>query len=68
MGDDPSIEEALSRPGEEGEAWEEARQAEWKNMVEYKVFGPPEEPPPGTQVLKMKTVCRNSYENGQLVK
>jgi hypothetical protein len=57
MTKDPTIVEALSMPGEEGIAWEAACQAEWKNMLEHKVFGPPEEPPLGTKVLKTGTVC-----------
>jgi hypothetical protein len=68
MSKDPTISEALNMPGDEGKAWEEARQAEWRNMVIHNVFGPPEEPPPGTKVLKTGTVCRGTYRNGELVK
>jgi hypothetical protein len=66
--EDPMIAEALSMPGEEGRAWEAARQAEWENMVKFDVFGPPAEPPPGVKVLKTGTVCRGTYRNGILVK
>jgi hypothetical protein len=65
---DPTIAEALSMPGEEGRAWEAARQAEWDNMIKFDVFGPPTEPPPGTKVLKTGTVCRGTYRNGKLIK
>ena len=68
MAKDPTIAEALGMPGEEGVAWEAARQAEWKNMVHHKVFGPLEELPPGTKVLKTGTVCRGTYRNGELIK
>lgn len=69
MGDNPSIEEVLSMPGEEGEAWEGARQAvEEYGQSDHKVFKPPEESPPGTHVLKTGTVCRSSYKNGKLFK
>jgi hypothetical protein len=54
---DPTIAEALAMPGDEGQAWEMARQAEWDNIVKFEVFGRPAEPPPGTRVLKMGTVC-----------
>jgi hypothetical protein len=37
-------------------------------MIDHGVFGPPEEPPPGTKVLKTGTVCRGTYCNGELVK
>jgi hypothetical protein len=65
---DPTITEALNMPGDEGRAWEAARQAEWQNMLKHEVFGPPAEPPPGTKVLKTGTVCRGTYRNGELVK
>ena len=65
---DPTISEALNMPGEEGKAWEEARQAKWRNMKKHSVFGEPEKPPLGTKVLKTGTVCRGTYRNGELLK
>jgi hypothetical protein len=65
---DPTITEALNMPGDEGRAWEAARQAEWDNMQKFEVFGPLAEPPPGTKVLKTGTVCRGTYRDGKLIK
>ena len=47
-----NIKDALDLPGDEGRAWEHTCQTEWQNMVDHNVFGPPEEPPPNTQILK----------------
>jgi hypothetical protein len=37
-------------------------------MLEHKVFSPPEEPLPGTKVLKTSRVCQGIYCNGELLK
>jgi hypothetical protein len=50
-----TIDNALNLPGEEGKLWELSREAEWQNMVDHNVFGPPIEPPPGTKILRMGT-------------
>jgi hypothetical protein len=46
MSKDPTITEALNMPGDEGKAWEEAWQGEWRNMIIHNIFGLLEEPPP----------------------
>jgi hypothetical protein len=63
-----TIQEALALPGEEGEAWEEARQAEWQNMLDHDVFGAPAEPPQGTKVLRMGTAIKTSRRDGEIKK
>jgi hypothetical protein len=68
MGEPTNIQEAGNLPGEEGEAWEQARQEEWKNMVDHNVFSAPAEPPPNTQVLKMGTVLRSTCHDGKITK
>jgi hypothetical protein len=57
MAKDSTIAEALSMPGDEGAAWEAACQAEWKNMLDHNIVGPPEEPLPGMEILKTGMVC-----------
>ena len=52
-GDLINIEDALNLPGEEGEAWEQAHQAESQNMVNHDVFSPPTHPPSNTKVIKI---------------
>ena len=59
MGEPSNIHDALNLPGEEGQAWEHARQREWENMINHNVFSEPEKPPPNTQVLKTGTVLRS---------
>ena len=54
-GDMQTVREALDMPGEEGVAWEEAKQAEWRNMLDHSIFGEPEEPPPGIKIIKTGT-------------
>jgi hypothetical protein len=49
MGEPQNIYDALNLPGDEGEAWEHAHQAEWQNMIDHDVFGPPERPPPSAK-------------------
>lgn len=68
LGDPTNIKDALNLPGEEGEAWERARQAEWQNMIDHDVFGPPTSPPPNTQILKMGTALRTTRQSGKITK
>ena len=67
-GDPANIEDALAPPGDEGEAWEQAHQAEWHNMIEHDIFGPPMNPPPNMKVLKMGTTLSTSCQNGKITK
>jgi len=67
-GDPINIEDALNLPGEEGEAWERARQAEWKNMVNHDIFSPPTHPPPNIKVIKIGTALRTTRQNGKITK
>jgi hypothetical protein len=57
MGEPQNIYDTLNLPGDEGEEWERARQAEWQNMVDPDVFGPPEHPPPNTHIIKWEQLC-----------
>jgi Reverse transcriptase (RNA-dependent DNA polymerase) len=63
-----NIQEAVNLPGEEGEAWEWAHQAEWKNMVDHDVFSAPAKPPPNMQVLNMGTALRLTHHDGKITK
>jgi hypothetical protein len=63
-----SIKDAVNLPGEEGKAWECARQAEWQNMIDHNVFGPPEQPPPNTHILKTGTALRMMQKEGKISK
>ena len=67
-GDPINIEDALALLGDEGEAWEHARQVEWHNMIEHNVFGPPMNPPPNMKVLKMGTTLSTLHQNGKIAK
>jgi Reverse transcriptase (RNA-dependent DNA polymerase) len=67
-GNPTTIQEGLSMPGEEGEAWERTRQAEWQNMPDHNIFGPLAEPPPGTKVLKTGTTVKMNRREGKLTK
>jgi hypothetical protein len=66
LGEPQNIYDALNLPGDEGEAWERARQAEWQNMVDHGVFGPPERPPPNTHILKTGTALRTTRKDGKV--
>ena len=68
MGEPSNIHDALNLPGEEGQAWEHARQREWENMINHNVFSEPEKPPPNTQVLKTGTVLCSTCHNGVITK
>jgi hypothetical protein len=67
MGEPQNIYNTLSLPGDEGEAWEHACQAEWQNMVNHDIFGPPDCPPPNTHILKMGTALCTSRKMVKLL-
>ena len=66
-GEPMNIKDGLDLPSNKGRVWEHACQIRWQNMVDHDVFGPPEEPPPNMQILKMGTTLQTKKKDGKII-